>query len=187
MSIHGILGPGTVFSTWFVYVLYHAFSSTHCSIYIPLLGCQEATISEVNSAVDSAYANAVRRPRFSHLSVSRCPLPIPLPFPSIFGNFVGERGELLGSPDSSISTRGSLDINSIPMVTRLRSSTAILPFLEKRLHNLRRFGIQQGALGSGLIRDWGFGKDEIEDMGETLSKMVITLNPSCEEESSESD
>lgn len=55
------------------------------------------------------------------------------------------------------------------------------------MHNLRRFGIQQGALGSELIRDWGFGKDEIEDMGETLSKMVITLNPSCEEESSESD
>lgn len=141
----------------------------------------------MNSAVDTAYANAVRRPRFSHLSVSRCPLPIPLPFPSIFGNFVGQRGELLGTPDSGIPSRGSLDIHSIPMAARLRSSTAILPFLEKRLHNLRRYGIQQGALGGGLIRDWGFGKDEIEDMGETLSKMVITLNPSFEEESSESD
>lgn len=158
MSIHGILGPG----------------------------CQEAMISEVNSAVQTAYANAVRRPRFSHLSVSRCPLPIPLPFPSIFGNFVGQRGELLATPDLGFRTRGSLDIHSIPMAARLRSSTAILPFLEKRLHNLRRFGIQPGALGGGLVRDWGFGKDEIEDMGETLSKMVITLNPSCEE-SSESD
>lgn len=151
--------------------------------YFPSLGGQESTVSEVNDAVQAAYENAVRRPRFSHLSVSRCPLPIPLPFPSIFGNLVGQRGELLETPIVGPSSRDSLDVHSIPMAARLRSSTAILPFLEKRLHNLRRYGIQQGALGSGLIKDWGFGKDEIEDMGETLSKMVFTLNPYCEESS----
>ncbi|KAH0900975.1 LOW QUALITY PROTEIN: hypothetical protein HID58_040478 [Brassica napus] len=32
------------------------------------------------------------RPTFCNLSVSRCPLPAPLPFPSIFGNLVGRKG-----------------------------------------------------------------------------------------------
>lgn len=144
------------------------------------LGLQEAAASEVKLAVHNAYENAIQRPRFSYLSVSRCPLPIPLPFPSIFGNLVGQQGELLGTPNSGPPSRGLLDVHSIPMAARLRSSSAILPFLDRRLYNLRRFGIQQGALGSELLRGWGFGKDELEDMGESLSKMVATLNPRSE-------
>lgn len=131
----------------------------------------------MKDAVQSAYNRMATRPRFSHLSVASCPLPIPLPFPSIFGNLVGQYGELLGTPNSSNSSRGSLDVHSIPMAARLRSSTAVLPFLENRLGNLRRFGIQQRSSGTDLLRSWGFGKEEIEDAGETLSKMVTTLDP----------
>ncbi|XP_027114786.1 uncharacterized protein [Coffea arabica] len=158
MSVHGVLGAGV----------------------------HEATVSEVKSAVQNAYEKALQRPRFSQLSVSRCPLPIPLPFPSIFGNLVGQHGELLGTPILGSPSRGSLDVHSIPMAARLRSSSAILPFLESRLHNLQRFGIQRGALGAGLLRSWGFGKEELVDAGEALSNMVRTLSP-YSEESSESD
>jgi protein misato len=63
------------------------------------------------------------------------------------------------------------------MAARLRSSSAVLPFLTNRLENLRKFGIQRGALGGELLKSWGFGKEEIEDMGETLSNMVRALNP----------
>ncbi|CAK7339406.1 unnamed protein product [Dovyalis caffra] len=139
-------------------------------------GGHYASISEVTDSVNAVYENALSRPKFCHLSVSPCPLPIPLPFPKIFGSLVGQHGELFSSPVPGSSSRGSLDVHSIPMATRLRSSTAVLPFLENRLANLRRLGIQQGAPGTELFTSWGFGKDELEDMEETLSKMVTTLD-----------
>lgn len=66
------------------------------------------------------------------------------------------------------------------MAVRLRSSSAILPFLENRLGNLRRYGLQRGALGAELLRNWGFADDELYDMGEMLSKMVSTMKPHSE-------
>lgn len=149
-------------------------------------GSKRASISEVKEAVQAAYMDAVGRPKFSHLSVAQCPLPIPLPFPSIFGNLVGKHGELLDTPVSDTTSRGSLEVHSIPMGARLRSSNAILPFLENRLENLRKLGIARGALGAELLGNWGFGKDDIEELGETLSDMVTKLNPASEA-SSDSD
>ncbi|KAL0454674.1 UNVERIFIED_CONTAM: protein misato1 [Sesamum latifolium] len=146
-------------------------------------GCKRASLSEVKDAVQTAYSTAAERPRFSHLSVAQCPLPIPLPFPSIFGNLVGRHGELSATPVSESASRGSLEVHSIPLAARLRSSSSVLPFLENRLENLRKFGI---ARGSELLASWGFGKDDVEDMGETLSTMVRTLNP-VSELSSDSD
>ncbi|KAK0605095.1 hypothetical protein LWI29_022668 [Acer saccharum] len=140
-------------------------------------GGHYALIPEVKDTVHAMYEQARTRPMFCHLSVARSPLPIPLPFPSIFGNLVGQRGELLGSPVSGSSSRGSLDVHSVPMAVRLRSSSAVLPYIENRLGNLRRFGIERGAPGAELLRNWGFGKDDVDDMGETLSKMVMTLDP----------
>ena len=139
-----------------------------------------ASVSEVKNAIHGAYEHAITRPMFCHLSVARCPLPIPLPFPSIFGNLVGQHGELLGSPILGSISRGSLDVHSIPMAARLHSSCAILPFLENRLGNIRKFGIDRGSPGTELLRSWGFGKDEVEDIGETLSKMVRKVNPHYE-------
>ncbi|XP_042004836.1 protein misato homolog 1-like isoform X1 [Salvia splendens] len=150
-------------------------------------GSERASVCEVTEAVQAAYTNAVRRPKFSHLSVAQCPLPIPLPYPSIFGKFVGERGELLNTQVSdSSSSRGSLEVHSVPMAARLRSSIAILPFLDNRLQNLRKLGIARGALGSEILGSWGFGRDDVEDIGETLSDMVTKLNPRSEA-SSDSD
>lgn len=141
----------------------------------------------MEDTVHAAYENATTKPLFSHLSVAHCPLPIPLPFPSIFGNLVGQHGELLGSPVmGGRPSRGSLDVHSIPMAARLRSTTAILPFLENRLGNLRRFGIARGASGTELLRSWGFAKDELEDTAERLSKMIMTLDPHSQS-SSDSD
>ncbi|XP_057778798.1 uncharacterized protein LOC130997486 isoform X2 [Salvia miltiorrhiza] len=151
-------------------------------------GSKRASVCEVKEAVHAAYMNAVRRPKFSHLSVAQCPLPIPLPYPSIFGKHVGGRGELSDTPlsDSSSSSRGSLEVQSVPMAARLRSSIAILPFLENRLQNLRKLGIARGALGTEILGSWGFGREDVEDIGEMLSDMVTKLNP-ISEASSDSD
>ncbi|XP_063945096.1 uncharacterized protein LOC108214424 isoform X3 [Daucus carota subsp. sativus] len=138
-------------------------------------GGHHASVAEVNDAFQAAYEHSTS-PKFSHVSVSRCPLPIPLPFPSIFSNLVGQHGELL-SETSSSSARGSLDVHSIPMGARLRSSSDILPFLETRLRNFRRFGVERGALGKELLRTWGFEKDDLEDLEDVLHKMVNALVP----------
>ncbi|KAK8672144.1 hypothetical protein V6N13_110517 [Hibiscus sabdariffa] len=73
-----------------------------------------------------------------------------------------------------------LMFNCIPMAATMRSSSAILPFLENRLGNFRKFGIERGCPGTELLRSWGFEKDEVEDIGETLSKMVRIVNPQSE-------
>ncbi|KAH9618817.1 hypothetical protein KSS87_007321 [Heliosperma pusillum] len=145
-----------------------------------------ASVSEVQQAISAAYGQAVLRPRFCHLSVATCPLPIPLPFPTIFSDTVSQSGQLLGTPNPDCVLKGSLDVHSIPMAARLRSSSAVLPFLSNRLENLRKLGIQRGALGGELLKTWGFGREEVEDMGETLAKMVRALDPSSDT-SSDSD
>ncbi|CAN0842667.1 Protein misato homolog 1 [Linum grandiflorum] len=142
-------------------------------------GNHRASVSEVTDAISEAYETLSTRPMFSHLSTARCPLPIPLPFPSIFGSLIGTQGDLLSnstSPSCS-SQKGSLEVHSIPMAARLRSCTAILPYLENRLVNLRKLGIMRGAPGGDIVQSWGFGKDELEDMEQNLAKMVARLDP----------
>ncbi|RWW69331.1 hypothetical protein BHE74_00023075 [Ensete ventricosum] len=142
-----------------------------------LTGDHRATVSQVNDSVRVAYQTAPAKPMFSRLSVALCPLPIPLPFPSIFGSNVGRHGELVFDSAQGARSRGSLEIESVPMAARLRSSTAIMPFVEKRLGDLRKHGIARGAPGAELLRTWGFGRDEVEDMGEHLSKLLMAFDP----------
>lgn len=151
-----------------------------------LLGGDRATVSELKDQICAAYEGTTEKPMLCHLSAAQCPLPVPLPFPSIFGNLVGQHGELLATSISGASSRGSLDVHSIPMAARLRSSNAILPFLERRLTNLHRHGTVQGSSVAPLLRSWGFGKEELEDMEESFSKMVLALNPHAQS-SSDSD
>ncbi|CAK9320371.1 unnamed protein product [Citrullus colocynthis] len=137
---------------------------------------ERASVSKLKDQISAAYEGETVRPMLCHLSAAQCPLPVPLPFPSIFGNLVGQHGQLLATPIPGASSRGSLDVHSIPMAARLRSSNAVLPFLERRLRNLLRHGTQ-GSSAAPLLRSWGFGREELEDMGESLSKMVLALNP----------
>uniref|UniRef100_A0ACD5XH55 Uncharacterized protein n=1 Tax=Avena sativa TaxID=4498 RepID=A0ACD5XH55_AVESA len=140
-------------------------------------GGQRASTSQVKDSVCSAFEHRSTRPKFSHLSVSPCPLPIPLPFPSFFRSNIGRHGEILGNHSEGTLPKGPLDVESIPMAARLRSSNAVLPFIERRSLGLQKLGVARGALGTQILRDWGFGKEEIEDMGEHLAKMVRAFHP----------
>ncbi|KQJ86078.1 protein misato homolog 1 [Brachypodium distachyon] len=145
---------------------------------VMLAGGQRASISQVKDSVCSAYEGRSTKPKFSHLSVSPCPLAIPLPFPSIFRSNIGRHGEILSNHSERTQLpKGSLDVESVPMAARLRSSNAILPFIERRSLSLQKLGVARGTLGSQALRDWGFGKEEIEDMSEHLSKMVRMFHP----------
>ncbi|PKA54308.1 hypothetical protein AXF42_Ash000141 [Apostasia shenzhenica] len=148
------------------------------NIYGSFSGGRRATVGEIEQHINDAYQNELRRPQFCHLSAASCPLPIPLPFPSIFSRRVGRRGEL--SECSLISgdqPRGSLDVESVPMAARLRSTSAVKPFIERRLWSLRRYGLERGAPGVELLRSWGFGREDVEDMEEALAASVAKLDP----------
>lgn len=63
------------------------------------------------------------------------------------------------------------------MAARLRSTAAVLPFVQRRSDDLRRLGAQRGAAGARLLSEWGLAADEAEDLAEALSKMAAALNP----------
>ncbi|KAK8941093.1 hypothetical protein KSP39_PZI010659 [Platanthera zijinensis] len=137
-------------------------------------GGRRVSVSEAKQYVHTAYQNAILRPMFCHISAALCPLPIPLPFPSIFNDRVGRKGELSDTRRGE-ERRGSLEVDSVPMAARLRSSSAVKPLIERRLGSLRRYGLERGSLGAELLRSWGFGREEVEEMGESLAKMVMLL------------
>lgn len=147
----------------------------------------QASLSEVRNSLVGVHKGCPRGAPVCHLSVSRCPLPIPLPFPCIFGNYIGQNGEILSSPIAGTEGRGGLDVLSIPIATRLRSSKAILPYLEKRLQNLRSWGIARASPGGQLLEEWGLQKADVEELGESLSEMVHSFDGSFMETSSDSD
>ncbi|KAF3333896.1 protein misato 1 [Carex littledalei] len=144
-------------------------------------GVNRASISQVKDSICRVYDKGLRaKPKSSHLSISLTPIPIPLSFPSIFPTSTGRHGETLVDQPEAGPPRGPLEVESIPIATRLRSSIAIKPFIEGRYNNLLRHGMARGAKGAGILRDWGFGKDEVDDIGEHLSKMVRVFDPSSE-------
>uniref|UniRef100_A0A0E0BSC8 DML1/Misato tubulin domain-containing protein n=1 Tax=Oryza glumipatula TaxID=40148 RepID=A0A0E0BSC8_9ORYZ len=142
-----------------------------------LTGGQRTSISQVKDSVCSVYEARETKPKFSHLSASLCPLPVPLPFPSIFRGNIGRHGEILSDHAEESQPKGSLDIESIPMAARLRSSSAVLPFIERRSGSLQKHGVARGAIGSLVLRDWGFGREEVEDMAEHLAKLLGPFHP----------
>ncbi|OAY81458.1 Protein misato, partial [Ananas comosus] len=150
-------------------------------------GCNRASISQVKNSICAEYEGRSIKLKFLHLSMFLCPLPIPLPFPSIFTSRVGRHGELLEHEFEGGEPKGSLDVESVPIAARLRSSKAILPFIETRYMNLHKYGLARGSRGDELLRDWGFGREEVEDMGENMSRMLLALDPLSEEASSDSD
>ena len=96
----------------------------------------------------------------SHLASSKCPLVLPLPFPNLFKP-TGKEIIKLGS-----------DISSIPIASKLRSSSAVLPYLEKRLQTLQN--LHRGSLGLQILEGWGMGKDEVQELVELNSNVIAS-------------
>eukprot|EP00252_Welwitschia_mirabilis_P000058 TRINITY_DN10036_c0_g1_i1.p1 TRINITY_DN10036_c0_g1~~TRINITY_DN10036_c0_g1_i1.p1 ORF type:complete len:223 (-),score=54.65 TRINITY_DN10036_c0_g1_i1:86-754(-) len=141
----------------------------------------QASVFEVQDALDCIQGQT--RLSNYHLSVSKCPLPIPLPFPRIFGNSIGDHGQIIGSPSSCPRCPASHDVFSIPMATRLRTSKAIHPFLKKRKQDLSNLGLVRGSPGSHVLEEWGLEKTEVQELAETLADMVHALDMQSDNDS----
>ena len=111
---------------------------------------RRATPRDALTALDAALRyEAYRVPR--HRCVSAAPLPLPLPFPRIF------------APSGPNPTE-------VPMLTRLASTSRYGAVLERVNAGWRR--ASKGAAGKAALRSWGFGEDDVGEVGETLKNMA---------------
>ncbi|CAM6084347.1 unnamed protein product [Calypogeia fissa] len=138
-----------------------------------------ATTSQVHDSLvrsSERLARAGTNPRrgmvLSHLAISPCPLAIPLPFPCIFSPFVGKHGDILSKPVVSTNRgRGGIDVVCTPVTTRVSTSGAIVPYIVKRWEDMQRLGLGRATAGPRLLEDWGFAREEVQELGENLSGM----------------
>jgi hypothetical protein len=109
-----------------------------------------ATPSSARDALDAALRyEAYRAPRL------RCavtaPLPLPLPFPRVFGG----------------SKNGSLNPRECAAMTRLVSTGAYGAVLTSINAGWKR--AVRGSAGKAMVRSWGYGDDDLEEVSESLA------------------
>lgn len=132
---------------------------------------------------------AVRRGALSlcQLSISPNPLSIPLPFPCIFGPHISARGDILPNLIASPAGRGGVDVLSIPVAARVTSSDSLLPYVKGRLTSFRKLGLSRASVGGGVLEDWGFEKQESQDLAEVLANLAGAYSDRVHDSSTDSD
>lgn len=124
---------------------------------------------------------------YCQLSVSPNPVPIPVPFPCIFGPNISARGDILPNSIASVAGRGGLDILSIPVAARLTSRDSLLPYVKGRLMSFRKLGLSRASIGGGVLEDWGFMKEEVQDLAEVLGNLAGAYSDRMHASSTDSD
>ncbi|KAI5062184.1 hypothetical protein GOP47_0022723 [Adiantum capillus-veneris] len=117
-----------------------------------------------------------KRTPFYRVSASLCPLAVPLPFPDIFTPLVASEVQ---------PTKCKSDISSIPIATKLCTSVAILPYLEKRLRNLQH--PSGGSLGWQILERWNRQKDEVRELSEIIANSAAAYGSTTRELASDSE
>lgn len=124
-----------------------------------------------------------------HFSVTSTPLPIPLPFPKVFRPEVERHGDV--STDRASKTgfvKGGVDVESVPVMSRLAVTPRLAPMLRSKLEGLERFGgFRKGTDGARILETWGFGEEETTEMRDGLRDMVKAYEGVSEEDSFDSD
>ena len=111
-----------------------------------------ATPSSARDALDAALRyEAYRAPRL-RCAVS-APLPLPLPFPRVFGN----GGDKNGGPNP----------RECAAMTRLVSTGAYGAVLTSINAGWKR--AVRGSAGKAMVRSWGYGDDDLEEVSESLA------------------
>eukprot|EP00850_Spirogloea_muscicola_P005795 SM000027S09576 [mRNA] locus=s27:186532:189411:+ [translate_table: standard] len=108
-----------------------------------------------------------------HVTVSRQPLPIPLPFPPIFAPTVSSRGDVVSrSGPTAGQAKGGLEVLSLPALTCMSSGLEVVPIIKRRLEALEKYASSRAAPGMSVVRDWGLEGSDIEEMRERLESML---------------
>ncbi|KAG6549008.1 hypothetical protein Mapa_009450 [Marchantia paleacea] len=154
-----------------------------------------ATIAHVQESVANASEISVRARtnsrqslRLSHLAVSQCPLAVPLPFPCIFASHIGKYGNILPRPNViSKQGRGGIDVISAPVAARVSTSRAVLPYIKRRSMDMQQLALARSTTGPSLMQDWGFAREEVQELSESLSSMLAAYGDEVESDTSDTE
>eukprot|EP00850_Spirogloea_muscicola_P018999 SM000180S03524 [mRNA] locus=s180:94646:97522:- [translate_table: standard] len=118
-----------------------------------------------------------------HVTVSRQPLPIPLPFPSIVAPTVSSRGDVVsqGGPIAG-QAKGGLEVLSLPALSCLSSGLEVMPIIKRRLESLEKYVSSRAGPGMSVVRDWGLEGSDIEEMRERLKSMLHSYHHDSSDE-----
>ena len=118
-----------------------------------------ATPHQTRRALDRALAReAYRAPRLRFAAAA--PLPLPLPFPRVF-----RRGGRSGEPRENPRECGAM--------TRLVVARSYGRVLREMNAGWRR--AVRGGAGKATVASWGYGGDDVDDVGETLASAAGAL------------
>ncbi|CAM6127087.1 unnamed protein product [Calypogeia fissa] len=74
------------------------------------------------------------------------------------------------NPRRGMGKRG-IDVVSTPVTTRVSTSGAIVPYIVNRWEDMQRLGLARATAGPRFLEDWGFAREEVQELGENLSGM----------------
>lgn len=69
----------------------------------------------------------------------------------------------------------------------MTSRDSLLPYVKNRLTSFRKLGLSRGSVGGGVLDDWGFSKEESQDLAECLGNLVGAYSENVYESESDSD
>ena len=119
-----------------------------------------ATPHQTRRALDRALAReAYRAPRLRFAAAA--PLPLPLPFPRVFRREAGQSGEPRENP------------RECGAMTRLVAARSYGRVLREMNAGWRR--AVRGGAGKATVASWGYGGDDVDDVGETLASAAGAL------------
>lgn len=97
-------------------------------------------------------------------------LPVPLPYPHIFGPAVSVWGE----PGATAPRPSTVGVESCPVLTRLAGSAAFQPALQGLLRQFRSAaGVAQGQ---AALESWGVGWEEVAEACERLAGLAAAYD-----------
>jgi len=93
----------------------------------------------------------------------------------------------LPNPITTIAGRGGVDVLSVPVAARVTSSESLLPYVRGRLMSFRKLGLSRASVGGGVLEDWGFAKEEAQDLAEVLGNLASAYSDTTYDSSTDSD
>ena len=108
-----------------------------------------------------------------HTTLCQLPILVPLPFPPIFDECVGRRGELIDHLHTSgIFRKSGVDVEVVPSLSRTSSGLPALALVQAALEKLQRYGLRRGSAGAALLAEWGLAMEEAQEVAEQLQKQI---------------
>ena len=74
-----------------------------------------------------------------------------------------------------------------PVAARVTSSDSLLPYTKTRLTSFRKLGLSRASVGGAVLEDWGFAKEDAQDLAEALGNLASAYSDRMFDSETDSD